>query len=216
MNYVQLYLNLHLLKVGNMDLKNLSVRILSALILAPTTLYCIYMGSYYYLSLILVMTFFATKEMIFISSKKDSKPSSIISYLSAALIPYLFFKGDFELIFLGLLLIAVLHLIVNLFDFKDSAINASSNGYLNLIYVSVFISSSIYIRQFYSEIFSVDYINGAYFLMMIFASIWACDSFAYFGGVSFGKHKLYPKVSPKKSIEGSVCGFIATFGVLYG
>lgn len=39
---------------------------------------------------------------------------------------------------------------------------------------------------------------------------WACDSFALFGGMRFGKHKLAPLVSPKKSVEGAVCGALAS------
>ena len=41
-------------------------------------------------------------------------------------------------------------------------------------------------------------------------SCWVCDSFALFGGLRFGKHKLAPNVSPNKSIEGSVCGALAS------
>ena len=37
-------------------------------------------------------------------------------------------------------------------------------------------------------------------------STWFCDSFALFGGKRFGKHKLSPEVSPKKTWEGSLCG----------
>jgi len=40
----------------------------------------------------------------------------------------------------------------------------------------------------------------------------ACDIFAYFFGIKFGKHKLCPLVSPKKSVEGSIAGF--TFSVI--
>ena len=41
-------------------------------------------------------------------------------------------------------------------------------------------------------------------------SCWACDSFALFGGMRFGRHQLAPHVSPKKSIEGCVCGALAS------
>lgn len=41
-------------------------------------------------------------------------------------------------------------------------------------------------------------------------SCWSCDSFALFGGLRFGKHKLAPNVSPNKSIEGSLCGALAS------
>jgi len=40
--------------------------------------------------------------------------------------------------------------------------------------------------------------------------IWVNDSFAYLSGRTFGKHKLYSKISPNKTIEGFIGGFIAT------
>ena len=48
-------------------------------------------------------------------------------------------------------------------------------------------------------------IHRAY-LLLPFVLSFACDTFAYFAGMAFGKHKLAPKVSPKKTIEGSVGG----------
>ena len=61
-------------------------------------------------------------------------------------------------------------------------------------------------------------IHRAY-LLLPFVLSFACDTFAYFAGRAFGKHKLAPKVSPKKTIEGSiggmagnvVCGLIFAF-----
>ena len=61
-------------------------------------------------------------------------------------------------------------------------------------------------------------IHRAYLLLPFILSF-ACDTFAYFAGMAFGKHKLAPKVSPKKTVEGSiggmagnvVCGLIFAF-----
>ena len=39
---------------------------------------------------------------------------------------------------------------------------------------------------------------------------WGCDSAALFGGMMFGKHKLAPHVSPKKTIEGALCGTLSS------
>ncbi len=44
------------------------------------------------------------------------------------------------------------------------------------------------------------------YLLLPFILSFACDTFAYFAGMTLGKHKLAPKVSPKKTIEGSVGG----------
>lgn len=48
-------------------------------------------------------------------------------------------------------------------------------------------------------------IHRAYLLLPFILSF-ACDTFAYFAGRAFGKHKLAPKVSPKKTVEGSIGG----------
>jgi len=49
---------------------------------------------------------------------------------------------------------------------------------------------------------------GGYTVIAVFASIWICDTAAYFGGKTFGTHKLFPRVSPNKTWEGAVFGFI--------
>jgi phosphatidate cytidylyltransferase len=43
---------------------------------------------------------------------------------------------------------------------------------------------------------------------MLFIVIWSGDSFAYFAGKSLGRHKLAPVVSPNKTWEGAVAGFL--------
>ncbi len=50
------------------------------------------------------------------------------------------------------------------------------------------------------------------FTLGIFFLIWATDIFAYFGGRFLGKHKLFERISPKKTWEGSVIGAMACIG----
>jgi len=50
------------------------------------------------------------------------------------------------------------------------------------------------------------HIHGQYLVWLIFISAWACDTFAYFTGRFFGKHKLAPVLSPKKTVEGAIGG----------
>ena len=47
---------------------------------------------------------------------------------------------------------------------------------------------------------------GRAYLLLPFLLSFACDTFAFFAGLTLGKHKLAPKVSPKKTVEGSVGG----------
>ncbi len=46
-------------------------------------------------------------------------------------------------------------------------------------------------------------------ILLLLGPIWACDSGAYFVGRAIGKHRLAPVVSPKKTWEGAVGGFVA-------
>ncbi len=56
-------------------------------------------------------------------------------------------------------------------------------------------------------------------IYVLFAIIWAGDSCAYYGGRALGRHKLSPRVSPNKTVEGAVSGLVgsvvagAPFGV---
>ena len=59
--------------------------------------------------------------------------------------------------------------------------------------------------------------QGAFLVWLVFISSWGCDTCAYCVGVLIGKHKMAPKLSPKKSIEGAVGGVAgaALIGAIY-
>jgi len=55
--------------------------------------------------------------------------------------------------------------------------------------------------------------NGHRWLLIALLIIWAADSGAYFAGRHFGKHKLSPRISPNKTVEGLVGGMVASVAV---
>ena len=59
--------------------------------------------------------------------------------------------------------------------------------------------------------------RGHIYVWMPFLA-WVCDTCAYFTGMLFGRHKLCPKLSPKKTIEGAVGGVLGTMaaGAVFG
>jgi phosphatidate cytidylyltransferase len=61
-------------------------------------------------------------------------------------------------------------------------------------------------------------ILSRYELLVLFSLIWAGDSAAYYAGRAFGRHKLAPHISPKKTVEGAIAGLIASViaGLLIG
>ena len=83
---------------------------------------------------------------------------------------------------------------------------------------SVFISVTYVTVSFTSMALTRYMTNGAYIFGLVFVTAWMSDVFAYFTGRLLGKHKLAPRLSPKKTVEGSIGGIIfAVLGcLLYG
>ena len=85
--------------------------------------------------------------------------------------------------------------------------------------MAIFVITAYIIAGTNSIIFVRDFEDvGQYLYLLIFLGAWMTDIFAYFSGYFFGKHKLIPDVSPKKTVEGSIGGIIGcvlTF-VIYG
>ena len=64
--------------------------------------------------------------------------------------------------------------------------------------------------------FQVDNVSfNSSLILSMFVFTWTFDTFAYLCGVKFGKHKIMPSISPKKSWEGFVGGYFTTLFICY-
>ncbi len=72
---------------------------------------------------------------------------------------------------------------------------------------------TMYVTLFMSYIPMLQLAGGLPLMAFIFIIAWGSDTFAYFCGTFFGKHKLIPKVSPKKTVEGSVGALVCVMAV---
>lgn len=69
---------------------------------------------------------------------------------------------------------------------------------------------AIYLGITLGQVVSLRFLdNGFWYVMFGLLVSWANDSAAYFVGVTLGRHKLWPRLSPKKTWEGTIGGFIA-------
>ncbi len=104
--------------------------------------------------------------------------------------------------FLLLLLPFLVALFSKVVDFK----NVSSYFYGSLLYLTMPCSMMVFMYR--QDLFGE--IAGTPILLLVFGLIWSNDVFAYLTGRLFGKHKLFPRISPGKTIEGSLGGLLFT------
>lgn len=119
---------------------------------------------------------------------------------------------------LTMVFLLILTMVVYVFSFPKYKAEQIMHSFFAFIYGPVMISFSLMTRMMSNGMDTPLYNVGFFAAWMIFISAWASDTCAYFVGVMFGRHKLAPTLSPKKSIEGAIGGVLgATIaGGIYG
>ncbi len=97
---------------------------------------------------------------------------------------------------------------VYVFTFPKYKIGEIASVFFGVFYTAVMLSYLYRVRQMP---------DGGYLVWLVFLSSWGCDTCAYCVGMLFGRHRLAPVLSPKKSVEGAVGGVAgaAVLGFLY-
>lgn len=133
----------------------------------------------------------------------------IIYYMFTKRFFYHDFFFDFrlsEILALALIAIAV----VTLFKYPTELYYDSGKLIFTVIYVALPFSFALGLPKYstYENTFSLE-------VLFLFILIWSSDTFAYLTGKFFGKHKMAPKISPKKTWEGYLGGVILTLILSY-
>ncbi len=186
-----------------MSISNTTTRIIVSVIAIPAIVLACYFGEYYFFAFVLGIGIISYYEFWLFVKNKDINANLIVGIISVGMIitnSYKSFIAYYPLLITILLALTIIELFRN----KNSAIINLGTTILGILYFGMFASALLSIREFYQ----VDYTRGGLLIISIFASIWICDSAAFFGGTSLGKHKLFPRVSPNKSWEGAIFGLL--------
>jgi len=183
---------------------NTATRIIVSVFAIPIIIAVSYFGKAYFLLFVCVIALAAFREFCQIAEKKNSFVNKPFGY---AAVIYFILNSYYPIwdVYSSVLVLIFILLLVELFRKNNSAVSNLSATSLGVFYVGFFMSSLIGIREMFIDPF---YQRGGYLIISIMAAIWICDSAAYFGGTALGKHKLFRRVSPNKSWEGAIFGFV--------
>ena len=175
-------------------------RTISAVVLLPLLIFLIVKGGLPLKIAIAIVSFIGQHEFYRAFSGKN-RPEHIIGYAFTAIylifMKQIIFGSNIFNIFVAFFLLGMLMYLV-VFHAKTN-IEEIFVTFFGFFYVS-FLISHIYLTR--------DFTNGQFFVWLIFLCAFGCDTGAYLVGMTMGRHKLIPDLSPKKTIEGSIGGII--------
>lgn len=124
---------------------------------------------------------------------------SIPSLLFSAAVPMMFSHISREAIMISLIVYLFILLYASVFARMEYRTNDIALAFFCTLFVTISFSSILVTRIIR---------GGEHIYLLIFIGAWITDTFAYFTGKLFGKHRFIPQISPNKTLEGSIGGVI--------
>ena len=183
--------------------ERLLTRSTSGAIYAVVTLACLFCGPVTTTALVIAQAWLCCSEFFRICRMGGRMPNEVIGLAAAVLFPPAALVSGLLacalVIFVMLMACACWYVFTPRASVADVAVTA-----FGPLYTSLAFSSVVLIRRFDAGL------TGALVTLAVMLSIWANDAFAYFVGSALGRHKLAPRISPSKSVEGFFGGIVGS------
>lgn len=177
-------------------------RVLVAAILLPLGLVLIYLGGFWLTALVIIFTAIASWEYANLFRKGNYHPSMVLLIAGGISFPlarhlYGFGSDSWLITFFVLSTMTVF-----LLEYEKGNDKAATD-------FAITVGGIVYIGWLGSYLISLRQLNeGLWWFLTALPAVWIADSGAYFIGKRFGKHKLSPRLSPKKTWEGYLAGVV--------
>ncbi len=188
---------------------NLYTRTITALLFLPIFYLVAWrLSAAYFAALVAVAAAIGQLEFYRMARARGFHPNTMLGTAIGALVVFAFYHrwalGVDTALFVSAAMILILA--ARLFSPRpvEGAIEDIGSTLLGICYVALLFSFQVAIRTGH---------EGKQWLVFLYFVIWASDIGAYAVGIPFGRHRLYEKVSPKKSIEGFIGALAASAGM---
>jgi len=184
-----------------------STRVLTSVVLVPVLFVVVWLlPPVYFAGLAVIAAAIGQYELYTMAKARGITPLMVAGIALGALMvfivyrPFVLYRGG-PYFWITLCILAVI--VARLFSRRpvEGALEDISVTLFGIVYVALLFSFQVAIHA--GPI-------GKKWLVFLYLVIWASDTGAYYVGTAFGKHRLYEKISPKKSIEGLIGGVLAS------
>ncbi len=180
-------------------------RVLTALVGIPLFVLLVLQGSHYLFFLsVLTIALMGLYEFFSLQEGEDTRLQKLFGLLMGALLLRGFYYEDFTLILRSIVFSLLLLIVLRMFSRRDvaHAVKEIAIVFFGIFYICFLLGYLILLRGWEH--------HGQAWIFFLFLTVWAGDTGAYYLGRRFGRHKLYPRVSPNKTLEGSAGGLLCS------
>ncbi len=182
---------------------DLQVRFRTGFIYVAVSVLCVLASKWTTLALLCATAGICAGEFYYMLRSDAKLPNEMLGIIAAVLYPAsVFFFGLSGAFVVSLALL--LALLVWYVFWMRARVPDVGVSFFGAAYCGMLLSGLVVVRE------ALPAPWGGVLVLGIFLSVWANDSFAYLAGSRFGKHKLAPRVSPKKSWEGFFAGLLGS------
>ncbi|MFA6617489.1 MAG: phosphatidate cytidylyltransferase [Candidatus Neomarinimicrobiota bacterium] len=171
---------------------------------APIIVAGAWFGGYWFLVIVALIATLSQYELL----KMVQFPPRllmVLTMISTPLCMWAMFFGHFDFILMILLFTAIFTNFSLLVYKNTEFVKMSFVGIGSIVYPGLSLGSLILLRGISIPV-NIDI--GRHIVIALIAGVFATDIFAFYVGKLFGKHPLFPSVSPKKTIEGAIGGLV--------
>jgi phosphatidate cytidylyltransferase len=183
----------------------LYLRVLTALVGIPLILFLVWQGGLLLLAFIGLVMILGVLEMTNLLQNLKLTPNVPLTICGLMLLLGVVYLNEPHWVGLTLTMILLTHLLLMLKNYPHYTPADGAAGLFITLYLGLLIY--LYLISLLPQ--------GHHWLFMLLIGTWASDTMAYFFGRTFGKHKLTPVLSPKKTWEGAIAGLLGSVVAVY-
>ena len=178
-------------------------RILVAVVCIPLIFVIFYLLPPIFLPIMIsALSMVAVHEVLWSTGFVKNPKISALSIALSGVIPFWVFIGEgMRSALVGIFLYFLLIFVVAISSHYTVTLEKMGGSFFFAMLIPYFLSSFVRLSQ---------QSLGDYLILIPLVAAFTSDAFALFAGMAFGKHKLAPELSPKKTVEGAVGGFVGS------